>query len=59
MAVPAHDERDYDFAKKYNLEIIEVVKDDILINSGQFNGLKSEEAKDKIGEYLGPIKNKL
>ena len=46
MAVPAHDERDYDFAKKYNLEIIEVVKDDILINSGQFNGLKSEEAKD-------------
>lgn len=52
MAVPAHDERDYDFAKKYNLEIIEVVKDDILINSGQFNGLKSEEAKDKIGEYL-------
>jgi len=56
MAVPAHDERDYDFAKKYNLEIIEVVKDDILINSGQFNGLKSEEAKDKIGEYLGANK---
>ena len=56
MAVPAHDERDYDFAKKYDLEIIEVVKDDILINSGQFNGLKSEEAKDKIGEYLNANK---
>jgi len=56
MAVPAHDERDYDFAKKYNLEIIEVVKDDILINSSQFNGLKSEEAKKKIGDYLNAKK---
>ncbi|MDK2949074.1 MAG: leucyl-tRNA synthetase [Patescibacteria group bacterium] len=56
MAVPAHDERDYDFAKKYNLEIIEVVKDDILINSDQFNDLKSEEAKEKIGEYLNAEK---
>lgn len=56
MAVPAHDERDYDFAKKYNLDIIEVVKDDILINSDQFNDLKSEEAKEKIGEYLNAEK---
>ncbi len=56
MAVPAHDERDYDFAKKYNLEIIEVVKDDILINSDKFNDLKSEEAKEKIGEYLNAEK---
>ena len=50
MAVPAHDERDYEFAKKYNLEIREVIKPvdenaelpysdyGILINSGEFNG---------------------
>lgn len=56
MAVPAHDERDYDFAKKYNLEIIEVVKDDILINSSQFNGLTSEKAKEEIGKHLGAKK---
>ncbi|MDD2274221.1 MAG: leucine--tRNA ligase [Candidatus Pacebacteria bacterium] len=56
MAVPAHDERDYDFAKKYNLEITEVVKDDILINSSQFNGLTSEKAKEEIGKHLGATK---
>ena len=63
MVVPAHDKRDYDFAKKYNLEIREVVKGgDIsneafvgygtLINSGQFNGLSSMEAIEKISEWL-------
>ncbi|MFH1575527.1 MAG: leucine--tRNA ligase [Candidatus Nealsonbacteria bacterium] len=68
MMVPAHDKRDYDFAKKYGLEIKEVVSggdisDDafveygILINSGEFNGLKSEEAIKKITETLE--KNKL
>ncbi|MFA5754922.1 MAG: leucine--tRNA ligase [Candidatus Paceibacterota bacterium] len=63
MAVPAHDERDYDFAKKYNLEIIEVIKtkgssteDGILINSSDFDGLKSEEAREKIGEIINAIK---
>ena len=64
MAVPAHDERDYDFAKKYGLEIIEVidgknkkegtafVEDGILFNSGEFDGLSSEEGREKIGEFL-------
>ena len=68
MIVPAHDKRDYEFAKKYGLEIREVVSGgDIskeayidygaLINSGQFNGLKSEEAIKKITKWLE--KNKL
>ena len=60
MAVPAHDERDWDFAKKYNLPIIRVITgegDDIekcyplygtLVNSGECTGLASEEAKKKI-----------
>lgn len=63
MVVPAHDYRDYDFAKKYELEIREVVsggniqKDafvdyGILINSSQFNGLSSKEAIKKITESL-------
>jgi len=63
MVVPAHDYRDYDFAKKYGLEIREVVsggntsKDAFvdygkLINSGQFNGLTSEQAIEKITEWL-------
>ncbi|MDD3711011.1 MAG: leucine--tRNA ligase [Patescibacteria group bacterium] len=63
MAVPAHDERDYAFAKKYNLEIIEVISggdiskeaytgDGTLINSEIVNGLSVEEAKKKIIKYL-------
>ncbi|MDD4062580.1 MAG: leucine--tRNA ligase [Candidatus Pacebacteria bacterium] len=56
MSVPAHDQRDYEFATKYNLDIIEVVSggelpytsEGELINSGSFNGMKSSEAKDKI-----------
>lgn len=63
MVVPAHDKRDYDFAKKYELEIREVISGgDIsneayiglgtLINSGKFNGLKSEEAKEKISSWI-------
>ena len=66
MIVPAHDKRDYQFAKKYDLEIREVVAGgDIrkepyidygkLINSGQFNGLTSQEAIKKITDWL--IKN--
>ena len=63
MFVPAHDERDHEFAKKYRLKIKEVVKGGdifkeayvdygILVNSGQFNGLESEEAIKKITEWL-------
>ncbi len=65
MAVPAHDTRDYDFAKAFNLPIIEVVKGgDIekeaftdcetgtMVNSGLLDGLSVEEAKVKITEWL-------
>ena len=62
MAVPAHDSRDWDFAKKYNLPIIDVVSggkqgepyegEGTLINSGRFTGMKSEAAKERIGEWL-------
>lgn len=65
MAVPAHDQRDYDFAKKFNLDIIQVVdgKDiekeaftDIdngkIINSPLIDGLTVNEAKEKIISYL-------
>jgi len=69
MAVPAHDERDYAFAKKYKLDIIEVVKssegiaknaycgDGEHINSDFLNGLNNEEASRAMFEWLE--KNKL
>ncbi|MCM8831362.1 MAG: leucine--tRNA ligase [Candidatus Omnitrophica bacterium] len=71
MCVPAHDKRDFEFARKYNLEIIEVIKpiqqiaslsdtvfegEGILINSGDFSGLSSVEAKEKIASYLEKAK---
>ncbi|WP_373440237.1 leucine--tRNA ligase [Metamycoplasma equirhinis] len=62
MSVPAHDERDFDFAKKYDLEIIKVINisDDKLpyngdgnhINCSIFDGLNNEEATNKIFEAL-------
>lgn len=66
MAVPAHDERDFEFAKKYDLPIIRVIESEeskgelreaytgegYLVNSGKFNGLSCGEAFQKIGEYL-------
>ena len=63
MAVPAHDERDYAFAKKFNLDIIEVleggdiekeayVQDGSHVNSGFLNGLNKEEAIDKMISFL-------
>ena len=60
MAVPAHDERDYEFAIKYNIEVIKVVGSSedlytgkgILINSPGYDGLDSDTAINQIGEYL-------
>lgn len=63
MAVPAHDDRDYEFAKKFNIEIIEVIKggdiekcaytsDGIHINSGFLNNLNKTDAINKMIEYL-------
>ncbi len=66
MAVPTHDERDYAFAKKYNLPMKVVIENPenpskceneaytetgILVNSGQFNGMKNEDAKKAITQY--------
>ena len=64
MAVPAHDERDYDFAKKFGIDIIEVIKggdiskeaytgDGEMVNSEFLNGIKTKkEAIAKMLEYL-------
>ncbi len=66
MGVPAHCQRDFDFAKKYKLPIIQVIKPDLevydhtkayegdgrLINSGNFTGLNLLEAKTEIIKYL-------
>ncbi|MEK7651120.1 MAG: leucine--tRNA ligase [Patescibacteria group bacterium] len=53
MAVPAHDERDFAFAKKFNLPIIEVISGGRLINSGKFNGMDSEKAGWEITKLAG------
>ncbi|MDY3946971.1 MAG: leucine--tRNA ligase [Ezakiella sp.] len=65
MSVPAHDARDYEFAKKFDLPIIEVIKggditkevylsndDDELVNSGEFSGMKASEAKEAIIKHI-------
>ncbi len=78
MAVPAHDQRDFEFAKEYGIEIREVIRQEakplvsssksqtkggnikerayigegILVNSGKFNGKKSEKARDEITQDL-------
>ena len=67
MGVPAHDQRDFEFAKKYNLDITRVIAKNIndtstlqeaytdsgiLTNSGDFDNINNEEAKIKIAEYL-------
>jgi len=63
MGVPAHDQRDWDFAKKYDLPIIPVIKggnvqkaawegEGVLINSGKFNGLSCKKAAKEITRWL-------
>jgi leucyl-tRNA synthetase len=53
MAVPAHDERDREFAEKYGLPIVPVIDEDgKLINSAQFDRLPAEEAKRAIVDWL-------
>ncbi|EDK72441.1 leucyl-tRNA synthetase [candidate division TM7 genomosp. GTL1] len=63
IAVPAHDERDYEFAKKFDLPIRDVienigneadalVKEGTIINSGDYNGLDSSEARERITSDL-------
>ncbi|KPH49993.1 leucyl-tRNA synthetase [Helicobacter pullorum] len=64
MSVPAHDERDYEFAKKYNLPLKQVIQKEgeetalpycesgKIINSGKYDGLDSNIAKEKIIEYF-------
>ena len=57
MAVPAHDERDMEFAQKYSLPVIRVVDDtDVLIDSGEYSSMHSEEAKNAITEKYGQKK---
>ena len=66
MGVPGHDQRDFEFATKYNLEINQVISSDaselplvqkgVLINSDKFNGMSSEHASQEIVKEL-KIKN--
>ncbi len=66
MCVPAHDERDFEFAKKFDLPIIQVIAKDgaeveleeaytevgVMVNSGEFNGIASDKAKEVVSEYV-------
>ncbi len=69
MAVPTHDQRDFEFAKEYGLPLIVVVQPEgqtldaetmteayegegILVNSGPFNGMESQKAREAIAKYL-------
>jgi len=57
MSVPAHDERDMEFAKKYGLPIVEVFNDKgLAINSEELNGMTSAEATKKMIERLAGMK---
>ncbi len=61
MAVPAHDERDFEFAQKFDLKIEQVIgsndplpflEEGPLINSGDFNDLNSSEARERLTKYI-------
>lgn len=69
MAVPTHDQRDFEFARKYDLSLQVVIQPDgetldpatmvnaftaegVMVNSGQFDGLKSSAAKETIADFL-------
>jgi len=64
MCVPAHDQRDYEFARKYNLPVKEVIRGEnaladaayteagTMVNSGEFDGMSSDKALSKIVQYL-------
>ena len=63
MAVPAHDDRDLAFAEKYDLPVIEVIDgpkdadgaiihEGVMVNSGQFNGMSSSEAREEVTAWL-------
>ena len=65
MAVPAHDERDLEFAEKFDLPVVQVIEkpensadagcytgEGELINSGDFDGLRSEEAREQVVAWL-------
>jgi leucyl-tRNA synthetase len=65
MAVPAHDQRDWEFAKKFDVPVIEVIKgnnsdiskhayedEGILVNSGKFSGVKSADAFDAVSSWI-------
>lgn len=66
MGVPAHDERDYDFAKKYQIDIVKVIECDTLpfdgdnkhINSPLVNGLNNQQAIDKLLVELKDVATK-
>ncbi len=67
MCVPAHDQRDFEFAEKYNIPVKQVilsegagesvlkeayVEEGVMVNSGEFDGLNSEKAKENISDYI-------
>ncbi len=68
MAVPGHDERDYEFAKKFNLDVKVVIKaidkktdemydgEGVLVNSGPFTNTETQIARDKIAIFIGAKK---
>ena len=69
MCVPGHDERDFEFAKKFGLPILEVISadgslheleeaytgDGVMVNSGEFNGLSAQEGKEAVASHLSKL----